>query len=167
MNSDQSFDSSTDIGTSAARPLSTVGKTVFIVIIAGASALAYASFKTYSADRSERRALVEDGTETDADVVLVERRVRGPRRGGPVIELFVSYDPEGPEMVAYATVFPCSEVQYEDTETVRIVYLPGDPEAVLLAGCEASIDSWIPPVVGALLFALAIYLLWQLVRQWR
>lgn len=139
---------------------------VFAALIVLFGAIGVVGVRTYFDNRAESAALVKEGVETDAHVIHVEEIARGPRRGGTSITLLVSYETQEPGGVEIAEVFPCSEVEYEDgDETIRVVYLPGDPEAVRMAGCASTIDTSLPLVIGIGSFALALFLLWLLVRQ--
>ena len=140
---------------------------IFTTLIALFGAIGVVGVRTYFADRAESAALMTEGIETDAHVIHVEKVSRGPNRGFS-ITLLVSYETQDQFGVEIAEVFPCSEVQYEEgDETIEVVYSPDDPDAVRMAGCAATIDTWLPLAIGIGSFALSLFLLWQLVSQWR
>jgi hypothetical protein len=136
-------------------------KVFFALVIVGVVAAAYGAIKTYVDQSKEGTDLRERGVETDADVMSVTE-------SDGYSELSVSYDPPGPPILEFAEVQDCSGARYEKgVETVRVVYLPDDPEVIRMNACRASFDSdKLPGFVGIALIAFALFMLWRLRGMW-
>jgi hypothetical protein len=130
-------------------------------------AAGYGATKTYLDEGRVSRDLQERGVSTDADVVSVTEF--SGRRIETYHELSVSYDPPGPEILEFADVQDCSGSRYESgLETVRILYLPDDPEVVRLEACRSSFDRDIlPAILGGAFFVFALLLAWRTRSVWR
>jgi hypothetical protein len=145
-----------------------IGFKIFMaLVILGFAAAGYGGIKTYLEKSDQSRRLQEDGVEADADVMSVTE-ISG-RRIETYHELSVSYDPSSEDFLAFAEVKDCSGARYESgISTVRVVYLPDDPEVIRLAACEANFDTdRFPGIIGLVFGALALLLLWRLgLRFW-
>ena len=141
-------------------------KIFFAIVILGLAAAGYGGIKTYLDKTSAASALEEDGVETDAEVTSATE-ISG-RRIETYHELSVSYDPEGPKILEFAEVKDCSGARWEPgLETVRIVYLPDDPEVVSLERCRANFDANIlPGILGLVFGALALLAAWKTRGMW-
>jgi hypothetical protein len=148
-------------------PKASRGVDVFLAIVTiGFLAAGVASIKYYFDNRGETAELAANGVETEAEVSSISVESHGSGRG-VTIRALVSYDPQGPGLVEFTEVVGCSEETIDrDAETLRITYLPDDPESVRLADCVTSVDSWLPIVAGIAFSALGLYLAWRLVRSW-
>lgn len=140
---------------------------VFIALVGiGFVAAGIGSFKSYFDQRSETQRLEEQGVETEANIISVE--VTTQRRGGNHARLGVTYEDRGSGATTFAEVLDCSEERYEEGDrTVRIVYVPGNPEDVRRAECVSSVDSILPLVVGPIFLALGLFLLLSPLRRKR
>ena len=138
-------------------------KVFFAVAILGLAAAGVGALNVYSDQSRAGRELQERGVEADADVMSVS---------GPEIEthteLRVSYDPAGPQILEFAEVQDCAGARYEPgIETVRVVYLPDDPEVIRLQLCRSTFDSDVfPGIVGVAFLATVLFMLWRLRRLW-
>ena len=145
-----------------------VGTKVFMaLVVIGLFAAGYGGIRTYLDKTSQARGLEEEGVEADADVASAT--LTSGRRIEEYATLRVSYDPPGPQILEFAEVNDCSDARWErGIETVRVVYLPDDPEVVVLEGCLSDFDANIlPGILGAVFLALALLLLWRLRHFWR
>lgn len=144
-----------------------LGTKVFIaLVIVGFLAAGVGATKTYL-DQSRRAAELEErGVAADADVMSATE-ISG-RRIETYHKLRVSYDPPGPKILEFAEVQDCSGARYEPgVPTVRVVYLPNDPETVRLESCRSSFDSDVlPGIFGLVFFAIALLMLWRLRHLW-
>src|SRR5688500_13506820 len=115
------------------RPGPTLGMKVLVVlVILGTFAAGIVAIATYKENSTQGSALETQGVKTDADVVSV-------REGDGYSEISVSYDPPGDEFLEFAEVQDCSGARYEQgIETVRVVYLPDDPDVIRLEACQSS-----------------------------
>ena len=150
-----------------APPPAGLGIKIFLaLVILGFAAAGYGGIKTYLDKTRAADALEKDGVETDADVSSATE-ISG-RRIETYHELSVSYDPEGPEILEFAEVKDCSGARWEPgLDTVRIVYLPDDPEVVSLERCRSNFDTNIfPGIVGLVFGALALLLAWKTRGMW-
>ena len=145
-----------------------IGFKIFMaLVVLGLAAAGYGGIKTYLEKSSQSQRLQEDGVEANADVSSVTE-ISG-RRIETYHELRVSYDPPGEEILEFAEVKDCSGARYESgITTVRVVYLPDEPEVIRLAACEANFDTdKFPGIIGLVFSAFALLLLWRLgLRFW-
>lgn len=151
---------------SAPQRKSSIGVTIFMWLLAiGFLAAGYGAMKTYFDERAEIADLEENGVATEASVISVTETTNF--RGGGGITLSISYPtPDGPDLVHVADVTVCTEADYEDgTETVDIVYAANDPEAVRLADCAATVDTYLPLAIGIVFGLLGLFLAWSLIRK--
>jgi len=139
-------------------------KLFFTLVLIGFLAAGYGGIKTYLDKTQESEALQERGVEADADVSTATE-ISG-RRIETYHELSVFYDPEGPRILEFAVVKDCPGGRWEPgIETVRVVYLPNDPDTIRLAACESSFDvDKLPGIFGLVFFAFALFMLWRLRR---
>jgi hypothetical protein len=139
---------------------------IFIgLLIVGFIAAGLGALNSYLQERRETSAIAEDGVETDGTVIVVSQSARF-RGGGGGVTLTVSYSPEGAAAVEIADVTVCSEADYDEgTDTVRVVYVPDDPQAVRLAECAGTIDSSLGLIFGIIFLALGLFFLQAFVRS--
>ena len=149
-------------------PSPTVGMKVFLaLVVVGFLAAGWGGIKTYMDKTTQAKELEEKGVLADADVGSVT--LTSGRRIEEYATLSVSYDPPGPKILEFAEVQDCSGARWErGIETVRIVYLPDDPEVIALEACRSNFDvNILPGILGAVFLALAVLLLWRLRNFWR
>ena len=149
-------------------PPVTLGVKIFwALVIIGFGAAGYGAMKTYVDQSRRAQALEERGVEADADVTSVTE-ISG-RRIATYHELTVSYDPPGPKLLEFADVQDCDGARWEaGIETVRVVYLPDDPEVIRLQRCASHFDTDIfPGIIGGVFIALTLFLLWRTRTLWR
>jgi hypothetical protein len=150
-----------------APPPATLGlKVFFAIVILGLGAAGYGGIKTYLDKTSAASALEDNGVETDAEVTSATE-VSG-RRIETYHRLNVSWDPEGPKLLEFAEVLDCSGARWEPgLDTVRIVYLPDDPEVVTLERCRSNFDMNVfPGIIGIVFAAFALLVAWKTRRMW-
>ena len=148
-------------------PPASLGVKIFIaIVILGFGAAGYGGIKTYLDKTSAAGKLEERGVEADAEVMSVTE-ITG-RRIETYHELSLSYEPEGDDFLAFATVKDCSGARWEPgLDTVRIVYLPDDPEVITLERCRSNFDTNIfPGIVGLVFAALALFGAWKTRGMW-
>jgi len=148
-------------------PRTTLGVKLFLaLVILGFLAAGYGGIKTYLDKSAQATGLEEDGVEADADVSSVSE-VSG-RRIETYHKLFVFYDEEDSIGPVFAHVTDCSGHRYErGIETVRIVYLPKDPEVVALEACRSNFDANVfPGIVGVAFAALGLLVAWRARGVW-
>ena len=141
-------------------------KVFWALVIIGFGAAGYGAMKTY-VDQSRIAARLEDeGVEADAAVNSVTE-ISG-RRTATYHELGISYDPPGPKLLEFAEVQDCNGARWEEgIETVRVVYLPDDPDVIRLQRCASSFDTDIlPGIIGAVFIALTLFMLWKSRKMW-
>ena len=136
-------------------------KVMFGLVLVGMIAGGIAAIFVYKENSRQGAALDAQGVKTDADVVSV-------REEDGYSELTVSYDPPGDSFLEFAHVQDCSGARYEQgIETVRVVYLPDDPDVIRLEACQSSFDTNVfPGVVGVMLLGFAVFMLVRLRRFW-
>jgi hypothetical protein len=135
------------------------------VVILGFGAAGVGALKTYIDNRAETTALAARGVEEDANVTNVTE-VSG-RRIETYHRINVSFDPRGPGLFEFAEILDCPGHRYDGPATVRIVYLPDDPEAVWLVACQSSFDAnTFPGIIGVVLVAFTLFMLWRTRRLW-
>lgn len=142
------------------------GNKIFLALfIVGLVAAGVGALVTYRNTGAESDALAEHGVRADADVVSVSEVVGAEE----VSRLRVSYDPPGERFLDFAEVTDCSRARYEQgVGTVRVVYLPDDPNVIRLEACEDSFDDNIlPGIIGVALLLVAALAMWRLRRLWR
>lgn len=141
-------------------------KVFFALVILGLGAGGAGAIKTYLDQSAVGERLEEQGVDADANVVSATEITRW--RSATYTELRVSYDPSGPQILEFAEIQDCSEERYDaGTQTVRIVYLPSEPDVVRLAACRSSFDSDIlPGLIGIALIGLSLFMLWRLRGLW-
>ena len=145
-----------------------LGTKVFLaLVIVGFAAAGIGAIKTYLDESRQSTELVERGVETDGDVMSATE-ISG-RRIETYTKLRVSYDPQGPRILDFAEVQDCPAARYEPgISTVRVVYLPDDPDVIRLQTCRSSFDSDVlPGILGLVFIALALLILWRARRVWR
>ena len=147
-------------GEQVGTPLRT--KVFFAAVILGFIAAGVGALMTYRDQSRAGRELQERGVEADADVMSVSEPSE------TYTELRVSYDPPGPRFLEFAEVQDCAGARYEPgIETVRVVYLPDDPDVIRLQLCRSTFDSdMFPGIVGAAFIAVALFMLWRLRHLW-
>lgn len=136
-------------------------KALFALVLVGMIVGGVAALVVYRENSREGAALDADGVKADADVVSV-------REEDGYTELMVSYDPPGDEFLEFAEVQDCDGGRYEQgIETVRVVYLPDDPDVIRLESCQSSFDTNVfPGIVGLMLLGFAAFMLVRLRRFW-
>jgi hypothetical protein len=139
----------------------------FALVILGFGAAGVAATATYLDKSAASKDLKERGVGTDADVVSATEF--SGRRIETYHKLEISYDPDGPTVVEFAEVQDCSGARYESgTDTVRVVYLPDDPQVVRLEACRSSFDSDVlPGFIGIAFIGFTLFMLWRLRGMWR
>ena len=143
-----------------------VGNKVFLALfVVGLVAAGVGALVTYRNTGAESDALGERGIRADADVLSVSE-VTGAEE---VSRLRVSYDPPGGRFLEFAEVTDCSGARYEQgVRTVRVVYLPDDPNVIRMEACEDSFDdNTLPGIIGVVLLLVAVMAMWRLRRLWR
>lgn len=141
-------------------------KVFWALVIIGFGAAGYGAMKTYVDQSRVATRLEEEGVEADADVNSVTE-ISG-RRTETYHELGISYDPPGPKLLEFAEVQDCNGARWEEgIETVRVVYLPDDPDVIRLQRCASSFDTDIlPGIIGAVFIALTLFMLWKSRKMW-
>lgn len=142
-------------------------KVFLALVIVGFLAASYGAIKTYLDNTSQAEDLAERGVVEDANVVSATE-VSG-RRIETYHKLNVSYDPPGPQFLEFTEVQDCSGARWEPgMETVRVIYLPDDPEVIRIVDCAASFDTNVlPAIAGAAFLGVALLMLWRLRGVWR
>ncbi|HJR44597.1 MAG TPA: DUF3592 domain-containing protein [Actinomycetota bacterium] len=142
-------------------------KLFLTLVMIGFAAAGYGGIKTYLDTRSRTEALEERGVEADATVESVTE-VSG-RRIETYHRLDLSYTPPGEQTLYFYEVLDCSGARWEEgLETMRIVYLPDDPEVVRLQRCRSNFDTNVlPGIVGLVFSALALFMAWKSRGMWR
>ena len=146
-----------------AEPRPTVTSKVLTgLVIVGLLVGGVAALFTYRDKSGQGQELNDKGVATDADVVSV-------RKSDSYTELNVSYDPPGDDFLEFAHVQDCSGARYEPgIETVRVVYLPDDPDVIRLESCSSSFDSDVlPGIVGIVFIVVSLFMLWRSRGLWR
>lgn len=152
----------------AGAPPATLGVKIFfalvLLIFLGGG---YGGIKTYLDTRSEKAALDSEGVEVDATVSSYTEHKS--RRGARYYELFVSYDKEDSIAPEFVTVMDCESARYEPgVETVRIVYLPDDPDVAVLERCRSDFSVNIfPGIIGVVFGAIGLFFAWKTRGVWR
>ena len=141
-------------------------KLFFGLAILGFAAAGYGGIKTYLDQSRESERLQENGVLADADVTSVMET--SGRRIETYHDLTVSYDPPGPRVLEFSQVQDCSGARYEaGIETVRVVYLPQDPDVIRLEACEDSFDANVfPGIVGLIFISFTLFMLWRSRQLW-
>ena len=137
---------------------------VIALVAIGFVAAGVGAFKSFFDQRLETRRLQEQGVETEAEIVSVE--ITTQRRGGRHARVGVTYTDRESGTTAVAEVLDCTEEQHEEGDrTVRIVYVPGNPEEVRRAECVSSADSVLGAVLGPIFLGLGLFLLLAPLRR--
>lgn len=136
------------------------------LVVVGLLAAGWGGIKTYLDKTNQAQELEEEGILTDANVSSAT--LTSGRRIEEYATLNVSYDPPGEKILEFAEVKDCSGARWErGVETVRIVYLPDDPDVVALEACRSNFDTNIlPGILGGVFLALALLLMWRLRSFW-
>lgn len=136
-------------------------KILFASVLVGMIVGGIAAIVVYRENSREGAALGTQGVKADADVVSV-------REEDGYSELTVSYDPPGDSFLEFAEVQDCAGGRYEQgIETVRVVYLPDDPDAIRLEACQSSFDTNVfPGVVGVAMLGFAVFMIVRLRGFW-
>ena len=136
-------------------------KALFAFVLVGMIAGGIAAIVVYRENSRQGEALETKGVKTNADVVSV-------REEDGYTEMTVSYDPPGDSFLEFAEVQDCSGARYErGIETVRVVYLPDDLDAIRLEACQSSFDTNVfPGVVGLMMLGFAVFMLVRLRGFW-
>lgn len=137
------------------------------LVVVGLLAAGWGGLKTYLDKTNQARELEENGVLADADVSSAT--LTSGRRIEEYATLRVSFDPPGPKFLEFAEVKDCSGARWErGIETVRVVYLPDNPEVIALEACRSNFDANIlPGILGAVFLVLGLLLLWRLRGFWR
>lgn len=137
------------------------------LVVIGLLAAGYGGIKTYLDKTRQAQELEEDGVHADANVTSAT--LTSGRRIEEYATLSVSYDPPGDKILEFAEVKDCSGARWErGIETVRVVYLPDDPEVITLEACRSNFDvNILPGILGGVFLALALLLMWRLRGFWR
>ncbi|MFP5352450.1 MAG: DUF3592 domain-containing protein [Actinomycetota bacterium] len=145
-----------------------IGTKMFMgLVVVGLLAAGWGGLKTYLDKTNQARELEENGVLADADVSSAT--LTSGRRIEEYATLRVSFDPPGPKFLEFAEVKDCSGARWErGIETVRVVYLPDNPEVIALEACRSNFDANIlPGILGAVFLVLGLLLLWRLRGFWR
>ncbi len=141
-------------------------KVFFALVILGLAAGGAGAIKTYLDQSEVGERLEEQGVAAEANVMSATE-ITGWRIA-TYSQLRVSYDPPGPQILAFAEIQDCSEERYAPgTRTVQVVFLPSDPDVIRLAACRSSFDSdRLPGLIGIALIGVALFMVWRLRRLW-